>query len=85
MSSKSENRSQNKQNSKNPCESRFQQAGEWRQTLIQTRSSTVMCRPGFSSSRGHEVKVERCIEDEEESTDDRILTDLQVAFTAGDA
>ena len=46
----------------------------WRQTLIQKRSSTVMCRPGFSSSQGHGGKVARCIE-EEESTDDRTLTD----------
>ena len=56
------------QNTKNLCESSFQQAGHghvqaWHFELLGGR-------------------VAHCIEEEEGSTVDRILTDLQVAFTA---
>ena len=55
--------------------------GTWLQNRSRSEPPRSCAGPAFPAP-GYGGKVARCIEDEEESIDDRILTDLQVASTA---
>ena len=78
----------NKQNPKNPGESRFQQAGEhhWNLATNLDPEGDQHChvQAWLFQLPGTWRKSRSLQRGEEESTDERILTDLQVAFTAGD-